>query len=380
MMKLKTITLSILAATPMMAQATDTRSMGMGGTGVASSNYLTSSFHNPALAASYGERDNFGMILPVVSASASDADDMIDKIDHFQMLDDELQFDPTNPETIEEWKKALADLDGGKVSANVTLGAVVAIPNKYVSTNMFVRGEVVTLATTSIDESDFDKGGTDEPLNSTVQGLGGGILDIGFTFAKDFEVADRELLVGISPKFQQLYAVNYSNTVDGFDEDDFNFDDEYTKSSGFNIDLGVAYSLTDNIMLGLSGRNLISNTLETNESLGQKATFQVKPEYTMGIAYNKRLYSLAIDVDLNERQYFEEFKHSSQFARLGGELNAWDWAQLRAGYKHSMTDYQEDMVTAGIGLKPFGKFGLDISGEYGKDNNYGVSAQMIFTF
>ncbi|MGR5541169.1 hypothetical protein ACPV5V_21695, partial [Vibrio campbellii] len=78
--------------------------------------------------------------------------------------------------------------------------------------------------------------------------------------------------------------------------------------------------------------------------------------------------------------YFEQIDYQTQYARIGTELDAWEWAQLRLGYQHSMTDDAEDVITAGMGLKPFGLIGLDLSGSYGKDNNYGVSAQLIMHF
>ncbi len=41
-----------------------------------------------------------------------------------------------------------------------------------------------------------------------------------------------------------------------------------------------------------------------------------------------------------------------------------------------MTNYSEDVFTAGIGFRPYGVFGFDISGQFGSDDNYGVSAQL----
>jgi len=72
--------------------------------------------------------------------------------------------------------------------------------------------------------------------------------------------------------------------------------------------------------------------------------------------------------------------YKAQFARLGVELDAWHWAQLRAGYSHSMTDYSKDMLTAGLGFTPFGLFGVDIAAQFGEDDHYGVATQFVFMF
>lgn len=145
-----------MALTPSIAFASsDTRSIAMGGVGVASSGYLNASFHNPALAAKYGENDNFGMILPVVGARIHDGDDLIDKIDRFQDLDDLLDMNPNDPEFTEEWRRALKDLDNGVLSSDVNIAMVAAIPNKYLAANFFVGGELSVLARTSVADEDL---------------------------------------------------------------------------------------------------------------------------------------------------------------------------------------------------------------------------------
>ena len=110
--------------------------------------------------------------------------------------------------------------------------------------------------------------------------------------------------------------------------------------------------------------------------------FLIEPQYTLGAAYSNRWVTTAIDVDvdLNKRRYYEGLNYETQYLKVGAELNAWRWAQIRFGYKHSMTDYSEDVISAGLDFTPFGRFGLEIGGQYGDDSRYGVAAQMIFTF
>ncbi|MCQ1058723.1 conjugal transfer protein TraF [Photobacterium sp. DNB23_23_1] len=383
-MKFNKVIFPLLAiATPLTTNAMtafDTRSVGMGGTGVASANYLTSSFHNPALSAAYGEQDSFGMILPMIGARVHDGDSAIDKLDHFQYLDDNLGANPSE-EALEQWREALRDLDNGTVNAEVNLGMVFAIPNRYLSTNFFVKSQVSVIAAFDIDENDLALNDpSNSELNSRGQAIGGATVDVGFTFGHEFELNEKPLFLGVSPKYQRIYAVNYIESVDDFDDDDFDWADEYIEKSAFNIDIGAAYQLNDKTMVGLTGRNLIKHTLEANPQHGMDATYIVNPEYVMGIAHDRGWVNLAADVDLNAKKYFKEYGYKTQYARLGAELDAWGWAQVRMGYMHSMTDYADDMATLGLGFRPFGLLGIDLGAQIGKDDNYGVSAQMMLTF
>ncbi|PSU35511.1 conjugal transfer protein TraF [Photobacterium lutimaris] len=355
----------------------DTRSVGMGGVGVASANYLTASFHNPALATQNKRHDRFGMILPVVGARVYDGGDLHDRVDAFQDLNDLLAANPNDPALQEQWRAALLDLDNERIDGDVNVGMVIAIPNRLVSTNFFVSSHAMALLTTDIDENDLNH---NQIVNSNAQGVMGGTVDIGFTFAKEFIFLDRDLSLGISPKFQQLLAYNYQDNIDTFDDDDFDFSSDYVDKSAFNADVGAAYALSRNVMLGLSAQNVFSQSLKTNISNGNQATFDVNAQYTAAVAYNHPRFTVAADVDLNSNKPFKEQAYKTQFARIGFEADAWRLAQLRLGYIHSMTDYADDLFTAGIGLKPFGKFGLDIAAIYGNEDNYGASAQLVFHF
>jgi hypothetical protein len=383
----RNIQLTALAVALFSASATaalDARSFAMGGTGVSNANFLTSSFHNPALAARYSESDDFGMILPTVNVRAHDGGDLVTSIDNFSDAFD--RWDDSNgmdDQAKQEWIDALSAMDGEVVNADVSTGMVVAIPNRYLSANFFAMVNASVIAAPSVDDSDFNITDPDEELKSSVLGLGAGTVDIGVTLARELQVdaLPGRLYLGVSPKFQQLLALGYSASAEDADEDDFDFDDANT-STGFNLDIGLAYDINDQIQLGFSAKNLIENTLETNSYTGvngssTNATYVVGPEYVIGASYQTKLFALSADFDINEKKYFEEIDYATQFARVGAEFDAWSWAQIRAGYSMSLNDYSEDMITAGLGLKLFGTAGIDLSAGYGSDNNYGVAAQFI---
>ncbi|MGL6260574.1 conjugal transfer protein TraF [Vibrio sp. WXL210] len=385
MEKFTKLAVSVALALPMMANATvDTRSFAMGGTGVASATYLTSSIHNPALASQYGDSDNFGMIIPTLSASAHDSSDMVDTIERFDDAYDawEKAIDGDITASPEEWQNILRELDGETLAVEASTGIIIAIPNKYLSTNFFALVNANVLGRVDLDEGDFNvdpDNPQDHELLSTANAFGGGTVDVGLTFARELSLFDKPFHLGVSPKAQTMFAVHYQENVDEVEDDDFDFDDANSETR-FNLDIGMAYELSDRWNLGFSARNLIARELETNGNSGMPDTFVLNPEYVIGTSYDRGWFVIAADVDLTEKEYFKGFDYSTQFARVGAELNAWGWAQVRAGYAHSMTEHAEDVVTAGIGLKPFGVFGLDISGSYGADQNYGASAQLIFNF
>lgn len=384
----KGLSLAVAAALPFvsfssvaMFNGADARGGAMGGTGVASAEYLAASFYNPAMATNYTQGDDFGMILPVVAIGVLDSDDLYSEVEDFQDINDRLSDNPSEAE-LDAWRNALRDLDNKEVDLDVIVGASVAVPNRFASANLFFKAQVASMAKANVVESDLTNP-TPNPddLDSTVQGLAGGTMDLGLTLAKEFALPIRgqRISVGISPKFQRLYSLNYLRSVSDFDEDDFEIDDA-AEATEFNLDLGLAYKPSNYFTVGLAAQNLLKQELESNVSRGTQATFLVEPQYTAGVAFDNGWLLVSADVDLTEKQYFRESNYKTQFARVGLELDAWRWAQARVGYSHSMTDSTEDMLTGGIGLTPFGAFGLDIAAQYGGDNHYGASAQLVFMF
>ena len=69
-----------VGATPF---AFNARNDAMGGTGVASANYLAAAFYNPALMTRSDASDDVGLLLPVVGAELFDPDDLRNQADDF---------------------------------------------------------------------------------------------------------------------------------------------------------------------------------------------------------------------------------------------------------------------------------------------------------
>ncbi|CSB39989.1 TraF protein [Vibrio cholerae] len=66
--------------------------------------------------------------------------------------------------------------------------------------------------------------------------------------------------------------------------------------------------------------------------------------------------------------------------RFGVEGNAWGWAQLRAGYEVDLQNSLDNSVSVGLGVSPWDVVSLDLAGSYAGDNQFGLSANLAFTF
>ncbi|POF47252.1 conjugal transfer protein TraF, partial [Vibrio vulnificus] len=130
----------------------DGRGSGMGNTGVASADYLTAPFYNPALVASFEEHDDFGLLLPAIGVNVRDSDESLATIDDLQDSIDEFEAAPIpSPGQIDQLNRYLDDLQGNApLTASSSLGLAVAIPTKRFSTNLFARGYLELIARPNI--------------------------------------------------------------------------------------------------------------------------------------------------------------------------------------------------------------------------------------
>jgi hypothetical protein len=231
---------------------TEARGDAMGGTGVAAAHYGSGPLINPALLARAKQDDNVTVILPTVGAQISDKDNLQDEIDHINdridyyddvvdnltleniLLDPRgtaLQFQGAAGELADE----LEFLDGKTARATAGAGLTVAIPTQQLSLAFVAKGYAHGRVTTSIDQHDIDYlrgiqgsdlnnplsnvyleagnaalGGSDEitkNLNSLASGKVAIVSDYGIAVARQFELADVPVSVGVTPKLQKNLAL-----------------------------------------------------------------------------------------------------------------------------------------------------------------------------
>ncbi len=183
----------------------------------------------------------------------------------------------------------------------------------------------------------------------------------------------------MTPKFQRVDTWNYNVNIGHYDSQDFRSDASHGTKNGVNVDAGVAAFITSSWTVGLSGKNLVSRSVDTKEVNGLKDTFKVRPLVTIGTAWSKGFVTVAADVDLTPASGFVS-DEKAQYFGVGTELDAWSWAQLRTGYRMDMHNSDNNVFTAGVGLSPFDVVHLEISGMAGTERTYGAVAQLSFTF
>ena len=384
MHKLTTLTLamsSILLSSNINAaiKVADARSNAMGNTGVASADYLTAPFYNPALATTYKSNDDFGFFL-AVDATASDPDDAIETIDDLQSFMDDYDQSTASNNDIVVLEDYLDDLTDNTLAVSAGGGIAIALPTKAVSTNLFARGYAEVIAATYISD---DSSSNDDAMaakenyeNSDVQLLAFGYVEVGLAFAKEFKIDGEKVSFGVTPKYQQMTTYAQRVTIDDFDIDDYD-ESENTKNA-FNVDLGAAWYI-DDFTAAVAIKDLFSQKIKARSS-NISDTYNLDTQITLGVAYTNDYFIAAIDADLTKQSRFEKIDDDTQFIRIGVEGNAWGWAQLRAGYEMALPDTLDNSITAGLGFSPFDLVSIDVAGSYAGENQLGASVGLAVTF
>jgi len=379
----------VLFATPAFAQSGSPRELSMGGTAVASADYLSAGFSNPALLTHYSDADDddWGLMLPNAYVFASDRNNLLDAIDgftqSFENLEAGLNDFSTTPEDLENLAASLNALNDKHFIAGAGFGIALAIPSTSFSAAVVMSTFLEANAFMNIDDGDSDLinnsfGNLEIPsLGSDAVLLASFRTEIGLAMAREFELGGRTVSVGITPKIQNLEILDVVvSAEDSEDLDDQIDGDNRFADDNINFDLGASTMIHENLRVGLAARNLMGGTFA---GLSGLYDYKLDPTLTTGIAYTSGPLTLAADLDLTTTTRFQEIdSDDSQFLRLGAELK-WQWAQLRAGYILDLEDNYTNMATAGIGFSPFGVMHFDLAGAVG-ENSYAGSLALSFTF
>ena len=211
----------------------------------------------------------------------------------------------------------------------------------------------------------------DDDLKSNTRFAAIGWAEAGMTIGSNWNLDSGKVLsVGATFKAVHLEFYDYQASTSGFDEDNLDGDEYKSEEDFVTADIGAILALdsADKWRVGVSVKNLNGVTITTNPAglqTGQEELiFEVKPQVRIGTSYNGGWYRLSADVDLTESKgpHFAdgtEFFKGTQYASLGAIINAWDFIELRAGYRHNLittdelaarTSEADGLVTAGIGL------------------------------
>jgi hypothetical protein len=385
------------------------RNGAMGGVGVASSNYDAASTANPALLTEFRPEDDLALIIPAIGAVASDEANVLDSLDAISDSIDllETQIDNLDPGAINTGQAIISELQKiDEVPAGAQITALISVSNPgknlgwAIGLQTYIEGAalanyenadaaLIAAAILTNDSSLLDN------FQSSGIAVAGAVSELTFSLAHEFQVGGTRVSVGVTPKFQSVDTVLYEASAADFNSDDFEFDsDTYaTDDSNLNLDLGASWWVTEKINFGLMLRDLISEEYATADLVGTSAVCNVDPEVTAGVAYNGKLITAALDIDLTKNASFSDIMVNgvavstkdtlfgkTQFVRAGVEFNAFNWAQLRAGYRTDIEGNRDDLFTLGVGLSPFDVFHIELTGAVGENDTYGGMVQLRFTF
>jgi len=371
-----------IAATSCQLSATefDARSYAMGGVGVTTADYVTASFHNPAMAAKHDVRDDFGLLAPVIGLQVDDPDDLYHDASNIYDVVSKANF----PDDTAAVDAALATIAGDKAYAEAGFGLVASVPTRYYSTNVFLKGYADSFVFSDVIADDTDNGVIDSKMS--VYAIS--VVEFGMTFARKFDTRYGGMHIGISPKYNIISTYNYSQTINTFDPDKYK-DGATSDKKGFNLDLGMEVGLQHGLSVGAVVKNLIPQKIDLKPMNGSSASYNLNPIVTTGLSWSHDYLTLAVDVDVNAKKRYENINSLSgvqddfdntQMLRIGGEIGLPSAMQLRAGYVKDLQGNKEQVFTAGIGLSPFNVFHLDVGASYGGANKFGVVAQTMVWF
>lgn len=358
----------------------DARGNAMGNTGVTTSDYLLAPFYNPALTAVYRDRDSVGLLVPALGANVRDSDESLSTIDDLQSSIDQFEaagVGAATQENINQLNGYLDDLaDDKPFAVSGGAGIAVALPMNAVSLNFFARGYAEILADSTIAANTGNTASDVETRyqNSYVNMLAFGYSEYGVAVAKLFTLQGQQIAIGITPKIQELRTYKEVVTVKDFDLSDY--DQSKTSKNAFNLDIGAVW-LIDNFRAGIAAKDLISQEIKTYDD---QSSYTLDPQVTVSGGYVTDFLALAIDWDLTKQKRFKGVDDDTQFLRFGVEGNAWGWAQLRAGYEIDLESTLDNSITAGLGISPGDLVSVDLAANYAGNYQYGLSANLAFTF
>lgn len=373
------VSVAALSVVPSLSLADifDARSMGRGGAGLTMGEY-NQAILNPALINHFDENDDFSFALNA-GVFASDKDDMLQATEDAQDAIDALEDNPAlTPGDVFEANERLKDLNDKLVQADVGTSVLIGIPNKSLPAAVVVRGKLSFGTEVTYDDNDalvlaaIDAGvATQDDLQSSITASAIAVTEGGFMFGHKMN----GLELGATLKAQQIELISYTANVANFDEGDISDSDLSEKSSSVNVDLGA------NLRLGENGQFVVAGTIENlvpqtfDGPLGTE--YEMEPVVTAAVGYGSTYFKAEANMDLTVRNGYDLLA-DTQFARVGLEFSAGRHFHLRAGYRADLKDNVSDVITGGIGITPFDRFNIDLSGMIGEGETYGAALQIGF--
>jgi hypothetical protein len=361
------------------------KSMALAGSGLAVADYTYGALLNPALTSNYQNEDDFNFNLNV-GANVRDEDELIDKATDLVDIFDAIENEALTLDRVNQIQASLEEIDNLTAAVEAGASALISIPNQYVSASLFINSNVAVGVTANYDENDivrlqnslgseFD---TDE-LKTAIYAQGIAISEVGINLSHQFKLLNQDITVGIAPKYQMINSISYLVNVSSFDEDDFDSDEYTIEDENFNLDVGIRTSF-DQWHFGATIKNLLKNDYEKKVPYADvDNTVTIEPLMAIGAGFKNDWLQASIDLDINgvEDHISNE---NLQYLRAGLELDAYQWAQLRLGYRYDLKDNNGNFLTAGLGISPGDIINLDVALTVSEEDEVGGAIQLGFSF
>jgi len=242
------------------------------------------------------------------------------------------------------------------------------------------------------ENGDISTAAEDPSFNSKVEIAAIAVAEVGLTLSKALEVEGRKFALGVTPKIQAVSTYHY---VGQMDEDDnpqeVELEDSERSENHLNLDIGTAFYVDDmhKIRVGVVIQDLISKDFELadvpvdgngNGEVAEGGKVSIKPKVRAGVAYEGGWYNVAADLDITENEPLA-YEDATQYLSIGGELDAFGWAQLRAGYRTNLAG-DNNVVSLGAGVSPFGvHLDLALMADIAKpEKEFGAAMEFGFYF
>ncbi len=338
----------------------DARSVAMGNVSVATGGVTTAALSNPGMLSVNETNDNFALLLPALGIQAIDDGGVIDLVDEFQA-----SINPIRQIQI------LNELQNASLIAAVIPNAAFVVTGDKFTWGITARADSVV--SSGIRNVDI----ITDPFNPDAQvtALGVLITEIGAPMGTHFSVAGMKLSVGATPRFVQIDAIEYTESIQTIDMG--NIADQTAEDLGSftTLDAGVTLDIIDTFRVGLVAKNLLEDKKTTRNGTEIKFDTQLR----IGAAFDAGFMTIAADLDLIERDPIG-FENPSQSFSLGAEFDTFSFMQLRAGYQTNLASGATDPDLLSFGAGFWLGFNLDVAVVVGEDSSYGFFAQSGFRF
>ncbi len=364
------------------------KTLAIGGAGVAGADFSSGALLNPALTSRLSDDDkkNGLTMNAAVGTLSSDKDELIENLEDVEDELDDIDDSIPSSNEVEDIVDLLEDIDGAEAAGEFGSYFQVAIPNRYwnqsLSLGFYVNLIADSAVSANIADSDiaalnaaadtavFDSDSIDSEVMVSVVGM----AEYGISVAKTIALGGTSSLTfGISPKYQDIDIYDYVETLDNYDEDDFDSRRYRSSENHFNADIGIHYIVNDSLSLGAVVKNLNEDEFETE----QGRDLELESRATAGIAFRRGGNFAELNVDVDSAKEFAS-QQETQMLRLGGQLDVVSWAKLRFGYRHDLEDNKDDLFTFGFGFRPGKVMSIDVAGMLGEDETHGAVLQFGF--